>query len=675
MIKKLSEIGIMVILLSVFITPHARSQEENKIDKLDEIVITATKSPVTLGNVTQKVDILSGETMTNRIIGNANIAEILSYEPGNFASVLSKNDANWGSSGGLPHKYKSYMVDGLPIDSFVDPQSLDILAFERIEEQRGPAAALYPNYLFMDFAGNQSALSGTTNLILKDYITEPATEIQTYFGSYTTYGARFYHQQRANNLHLFFGGHHEASDYTNYGTENSWLNMIDDPEYEKTKLYLRGAYFINDDRKRKIDFFAHRTWHKGDVGRPNRDYDHEYSTFQAGYSLPISDMMQTTIKLGYRKYQRTWEEDNYPKDLGLVSENGVDQEIVPGDIFFSLTHNQNSQMTFGGDFQFARYETFSETARRTLGNDANADQYGLYIQEEFVLSNLVLRLGGRYDHIEHDIHLLNGTPPGKNSQSWDKFLWSAGLRYSLFNTLSLYTNVGTSFLAPSLKSVGGTINLSDKGVAGKDGHLPNPDLDPEEGLGLDLGFDFQATPKLYTGIRCFYNKIDDQILQIVISDSPSQSQDINAGKTTSYGLEAEIRQNPLEWLQWFANYTYTNTEIDNPQDSDQDGAEVPFVPEHMGNIGMNVRLPYDITASVYVQMMGKIYDSTSKQGRSEFESHELLNARVEKALMKEQSLNLNLFLDLYNITNNEFEMPWQFKDPGFSATGGIKAVF
>jgi len=36
---------------------------------------------------------------------------------------------------------------------------------------------------------------------------------------------------------------------------------------------------------------------------------------------------------------------------------------------------------------------------------------------------------------------------------------------------------------------------------------------------------------------------------------------------------------------------------------------------------------------------------------------------------------LNLFLDLYNITNNEFEMPWQFKDPGFSATGGIKAVF
>ncbi len=654
---------------------EAAAETDDGVYQLDDIVITATKTPRTPGNITQKVSIISEEEIRNRIIGKGNIAEILSYEPGNFASVLSRNDANWGSSGGLAQKYKSYLLDGLPVDSFVDPQNLDVWAFERMENQRGPAAVLYPNYLFMDFAGNQSALAGTTNLILKEYITKPKSEIQAYYGSYDTYGARFFHQQRAENLHLFFGGHHESSDYTNYGTRDSWLNMIKDPEYEKTKLYLRGSYFINDSLDHKINFFAHRTWHDGDAGRPNRDFDHEYSTVQAGYSFPLSDVLEGSIKLGYRKYERTWEEDNFPTNLSLRSENGVDQEIIPGDISFSFSHLKNSRLTFGTDFQFATYETYEEVSEKITGNDAEARQFGLYAQEELVLDDLTLRFGGRYNYTKHKIDLLGGQPPGESSESWDKFLWSAGARYLFTDTFSVYSNVGTSFLAPSLKSVGGTIKLSDKGVIGKDGHLPNPGLEPEEGIGVDLGFDFQATPDVYFGIRGFYNKIDDQIVQVVVSENPSQSQDINAGKTKSYGMEAEIRHKPIDWMEWFANYTYTNSEIKNSRDPDQDGAEVPFVPEHMGNVGMFFRCPYDFTASVYVQFVGKIYDSTSKRDRSAFSSYELLNAKAEKLLVHQENLLLSLYLDLYNIGNKKFKMPWQFQDPGFSATGGVRIVF
>jgi iron complex outermembrane recepter protein len=675
MMKRLGLIMVLALCWLVFGVKEASAEEDSKVYQLEDVVITATKTPRTPGNITQKVNIVSEEEIRNRVVGKGNIAEILSYEPGNFAGVLSRNDANWGSSGGLAQKYKSYLLDGLPIDSFVDPQSLELWAFERIEDQRGPAAVLYPNYLFMDFAGNQSALAGTTNLILKEFISEPKSEIEAYYGSYDTYGARFFHQQRTENLHLFFGGHHESSDYTDYGTKNSWLNMIEDPEYEKTKLYLRGTYFINDSLDHKVNFFAHRTWHDGDTGRPNRDFDHEYTTVQAGYSFPLSNIMMGSIKLGYRKYERTWEEDNFPTDLSLRSEDSVDQEIIPGDVSFSIAHLQDSRLTFGTDFQFANYKTFSEAATKEPGNDADAHQYGLYAQEELVFDGLTLRLGGRYNYIKHEIDLLGGQPPGESSESWDKFLWSAGARYSLTNTFSVYSNVGTSFLAPSLKSVGGTIKLSDKGIIGKDGHLPNPGLEPEEGLGVDLGFDFQMTPEIYFGIRGFYNKIDDQIIQIVVHDNPSQSQDINAAETKSYGLEAEIRHKPINWMEWFANYTYTNSEIKNSMDSDQDGSEVPFVPEHMGNIGMHFKCPYEFTASVYVQLVGKIYDDTSKQNRREFSSYELLNAKAEKLLVNRDDMLLSLYLDLYNIGNKKFNMPWQFQDPGFSATGGVRLVF
>ncbi len=190
-----------------------------------------------------------------------------------------------------------------------------------------------------------------------------------------------------------------------------------------------------------------------------------------------------------------------------------------------------------------------------------------------------------------------------------------------------------------------------------------------------FGVDIKPIDKVKLGVRGFYNLVDDQIITVVASKTPSQSQDINAGKTTSYGVELSSEYQLDKWLRLFANYTYTNTEIENNNDPDQDGAEVPFVPEHMGNIGVDVKLPYDVSASVYLHLAGSIYDSTSKSGRSEFDGYETLNASLKKRLLDSQAYKVDAYVDLYNLTNNEYEMPWQFQDPGFSAIGGIKVTF
>jgi iron complex outermembrane recepter protein len=668
-------IGVIVLLGCPSFVFAGDKPAEGQPYSLEEVVVTASKMPRTPGNVTQKVDIVSGEKLDNIVSGNANMAELLTYEPGVFVSVLSRNDANWGSSGGLSQKYNTYMLDGLPIDAFVEPQSLPLAAFERIELQRGPASVLYPNYLSMDFAGNQSPLTGTTNVILKEHIDRQMSEVDLFYGSYNTFGGSFYHQQAVENLHFFFGGDYESSDYTNYGTNPSWLNMLDDPEYQKTKLFLKTTLFLNDRQDHKISLFFNRTAHEGDTGRPNRDFDHEYWTMNAAYALPIQDGLTANFKLGYRWYDRTWEEDNYPASLSLASKNGVKQSIVPADLSFSFEHLQGALMTIGSDYQSVSYETYSETSRKEIGNDANAIQYGLYLQEELPVQDFLFRIGGRYSYTKHDIDLLSGSAPGNPEQSWDEFLWSLGVRYHLNEMVSLYSNVGTSFVAPSLKSVGGTIKLSDIRVAGKNGQLPNPDLKAESGTGYDLGIDVKPAQNLKLGVRGFCNVVDDQIIQVVVSNNPSQSQDINSGKTTTYGLELSLDHKPLDWLGWFANYTYTHSEIDNDKDPDQDGAEVPFVPEHMGNIGVNLSLPMDTELSIYMHLAGKIYDGTSKSGRQEFDAYEVLNAKLRKTLVKRQAYRLDAYLELYNLTNNDFKMPWQFQDPGFSATGGIKAVF
>ena len=91
--------------------------------------------------------------------------------------------------------------------------ALDLMAVERIEIQRGPASVLYPNYLSQDFAGNQSPLAGTVNLILKENIDHHETQFLTSYGSYNTFSNQFYHQDVRNNMSYFTGLSYENSDY------------------------------------------------------------------------------------------------------------------------------------------------------------------------------------------------------------------------------------------------------------------------------------------------------------------------------------------------------------------------------------------------------------------------------------------------------------------------------
>ncbi len=643
--------------------------------EMEAIVVTASKAPKAKSDVTQAVDTLTEEEIDTYIGSKRNIQELLMYQPGFFIDVLSRNDANWGSVGGLPHKYSTFMLDGLPIDSFVDPQSLDPWAFQRIEIQRGPASVLYPNYLFMDFAGNETPLAGTVNLILRDRIDNPMTKLSAEYGSYNTINGRFYHQNKVGNFHFFLGGQYEQSDYTNYGTDPSWLNMIDDPEYRKIRLYGHGTYFFGNSDEHKLSVFAHNTWHDGDAGRPNRDFEHQYTTLNADYQVPISPCVMARAKVGYRNYDRTWEEDNFPANLALREEDGVKQEIVPGDFSVSFKHLDGGLFTAGTDFQVATYKTFAEVTRKVTGNDATASQNGVYVQEEYKWKDWVFRAGGRYNYTHHDYDRIGGVVPGVDDASWDKLLWSAGVRYNVLESLSFYSNAGTSFVVPGIKSIGGTLKPEDEGVPGKNGQLPNPDLKPESGLGWDFGIDYRATKRLSLGARVFLNKVDDQIVDIVVSQDPSQSKSVNAGKTTAYGVEIEAKHRLNSWLQWFANYTYTNSNVENPTNPDQDDVEVPFVPEHMGNIGFQAFLPYDIMAAAWLHVAGEIFDSTSKSNRNGFTHYELINAKIQKALVKKEAYKLDCYLDLYNITNNKFTMPWQFQDPGFAASGGLKFVF
>jgi len=673
--KKKGLLITICLALSVF---SAFSQETiNDTLTIDEVVVTGSKMPQLIGNVTQKIDIIDSKEIGNLVSGNRNVSEALMYKPGASVSALSRNDANWGTYGGIGPKYSTFMLQGLPIDAFVDPMALDLNAIDHIEVQRGPASVLYPNYLSQDFAGNQSPLAGTVNLILKDRIDNPYTSASIAYGTYNTINGNLFHENQMGNLHLMGSVNFEKSDYTNYGSENSWLNMIDNPQYQKLKIFAGGTYVFNQNKNQKADFFVNQTMHSGDAGRPNRGYDHLYSLIHCGYSGDLNEVFGLGFKVGYRNYVRSGEEDNYSpstNDISLRETDRVKQSIIPADFFLTFKPVDYSKLTMGVDFQSASYKTTAELvdSEETTGNDAKATQMGFYMQEELNFDKAIVRGGLRYVSIRNDISKLGGIAPIENNRSWGVLLWNTGIKYKATDQISPFMNVGTSFMSPGLKSIGGTILDSDTVSSGQ---IPNPDLKPEKGTGIDFGADYQINKSTSFSARLFYYSITDAIVENTVRQSPSQSKSVNAGKTIAKGFELELKQKISKSLYWFANYTHFETEIVNIYDADQNGSNVSFVPDNVSNFGLTAFLPWNITISPYIHLAGKIFDSTSKSGRTQYGSYELVNLNINKSIMISASSKIDAFINFYNITDNRFEMPWQFRDPGFSMMAGLRAAF
>jgi outer membrane receptor protein involved in Fe transport len=640
-----------------------RFVDATSLEQLADMVVTDTKVAQSPDSVTQHIVVLRAEDIARQPEVNRNLAELLRYTSGQFVNVLSRNDANWGSYAGLGPKYNSYLLDGLPIDSFADAMSLDASMIERVEVHKGPASVLYSNYLTMDFAGNEAPLAGTTNFVLKRRVDAPLTRLSLGMGSWGTYTGRAYVQDRKGPLSFILGTTSEHSDYTQFGQRDSWLQTVNSPDYRKTRLFGNLNYELGGDPRHTVALFVHHTDHRGDIGRPNRDFSHSYDTANLTYNNQFAAAWHIQFKAGERRYDRDFGNDAYPASLASTGHGNTRQVIRPMDLTVSYLHGANGLLTMGMDHQSVQYRTTNRSPEGVTSgdNDVRARSTGYFLQEKVQWRDWVFRAGVRHNTIVHDYALLGGNAPAANSASWSKSLWSFGVRYNLAQHFDFYGNVGSSFMAPAANQIGGTSG----------GHLPNPGLTPESGIGRDLGFDWRPTRTLTVGLRGFLNTISSAIVDNVVSVTPSQTRSENAGQARSAGVELDVRVAPSEGFVWFANLTNTRTRVQHPTNADEDGSAIPFAPDTVANLGLSMQLPGRLTVSPYYHWVGRYYDSTSRSGRQSFGHYGILNMRVQYPWRK----GVDLVLDLNNIGNQRYDMPWGFRDPGFSGFAGLSFTF
>ena len=240
-----------------------------------------------------------------------------------------------------------------------------------------------------------------------------------------------------------------------------------------------------------------------------------------------------------------------------------------------------------------------------------------------------------------------------------------GARYNIAPNLAVYANAGSSFMVPAGKQIGGTVSSPTAS-----GQLPNTSLQPESGVGRDLGVNWRPTRALNLGLRGFLNTISSAIVYNAVSIAPSQTRSENAGSARATGIELDVRYLLSDSANWFANLTHTRTRVQNPADSDQDGTAIPFAPDNVVNLGLSARLPGNLTVSPYFHWVGRYYDGMSRSGRQAYGKYGILNLRLQQNWRP----GLDLVVDLNNIGNRRYDMPWSFRDPGFSGFIGLKFV-
>lgn len=130
--------------------------------------------------------------------------------------------------------------------------------------------------------------------------------------------------------------------------------------------------------------------------------------------------------------------------------------------------------------------------------------------------------------------------------------------------------------------------------------------EPEESWNYELGTHLNLFGgKLHADISTFYMQIRNQQLSVMAGDYGYGRMMINAGKSSSCGLELALRGNALDdHLSWAATYSYTHSTFRQYSDSisvgsgkdkhnepcDYKGNHVPFIPKHTFSLMADYRI-------------------------------------------------------------------------------------
>ncbi|MDO5046604.1 TonB-dependent receptor plug domain-containing protein [Campylobacter sp.] len=166
-------LAFSILAAAVILQADAAEIKSNRV-ALDEVTVTATKTPIKVEEVPASVDIITSEDIGTKA-GISNVFDALKSTPGFTSQSNTFGLGILDIRGYAP----SFLINGMDskhfaMDHTFDPNLVDMQAVERIEVLKGPQSTMHGG----------RAISGVVNVIMKKGDkNHPFLSMKTGFGS------------------------------------------------------------------------------------------------------------------------------------------------------------------------------------------------------------------------------------------------------------------------------------------------------------------------------------------------------------------------------------------------------------------------------------------------------------------------------------------------------------
>lgn len=572
-------------------TPIPASEPARKLQRREDLVVTATRTEQSAGDVPVSVTVVPRKEIerspTRTFDDTLRTVVGLNLPLGN--SNLIQPTTNNVSMRGLGGNRALVLLDGVPqndaVAGYIHWNKIPLETVERVEVARGAASSLFGNY----------AMGGVVNIFTRRL--EPGRVAAD--ASYGSFNTTRLSTSVANGL----GGGMSLGFFADYEKTDGYVRTlpaergaIDIPSSSRTlNLMAKLEYGTSS---------GFETFLKGGVvdqymgqGTPLSNNHQRNYDVAGGGSVPLGDSTLSATAFYQDVGYTLWGSSLVPgtgrdKEYNSASANQPGWDIggsaewskpLAGPVRFVAFGLDIRRVAADQSFQSFNLSGQSTGLRTVQGHQLSGGFFG---EASFLPDpRFEILLSARLDAWQNTGGREESTPGGITTyadRSATRFDPRLSLRWTLSDTVALRGAAYRAFHAPNLS------DLYRSSIQRSLQTISNPDLGPETLVGGDVGVDLKAG--LFTGqMNLFYNHVDGLVARRTLATTPILVvQPHNIGVARSEGLEFMGTFALAKTLSLEVGYAYTDSVItDNPSDPTLVGNRLPGVPRNAGSLSLN----------------------------------------------------------------------------------------
>lgn len=555
-------------------------RKENAL-KLDNIVVTATKTEMKTHEVPAAVNVVTDEDI-KLTPGADNYYDAIRNVPG-----VAVRKEGFQDTVLIRGKESSILINGRDMNPFITNTSLitgsmnvGMGAVERIEVIKGPQAAIH----------GSKAVSGVVNVIHKRGDKDnPFAELHGFYGTGDELSGGLNLGGGYENLSWFLD--FSAAEQDEYKTPKGKIPYMD---YKRKNLYVRLDYAFSDDHELYLDYTYNRS--KNTLGGDgyhytksewNQIYSHEpeYQGAFLTYNGKFSDIfsLYATAGIGKNDYEMIYSSPNYEPQHFLNKENETffKEDIFQGEVRGTVNFLSDERLRgiFGVQYKNTDIDGSSDLTsngikERFFAWDERERYWAPYAQLEFKPIPYLLLVGGvRYDDYDSSGKKMTATNPNVG--------------------LSIFPFAGTDY---DWSTIWCSYSEAFKTPTASERYLPgflggNPDLDPEKSQGWEIGLKQRIAT--WANFEMSYFQTDYENLIRLVTLGPMEWKFLNVDEAEYKGYELAAEIYPADWL----TLHFSLTDLDR-EDKDT-GKKLLGQPNQMFQYGVTLNDLYGFSFSLW----------------------------------------------------------------------------